>query len=45
MRGMGKTPSVSCQVSFYPLYTEDLRPVKEVVDIIGKSDGSIKQRK
>ncbi|MGI6697270.1 MAG: hypothetical protein GX918_01540 [Clostridiales bacterium] len=39
MRGMGKTPVVSCQVSFYPLYTEDcIVPVKEVVDIIGKSD-------
>ncbi|HZX47249.1 MAG TPA: YkoF family thiamine/hydroxymethylpyrimidine-binding protein [Clostridia bacterium] len=40
MRGMGKTPIVSCQVSFYPLYTEDcIALVKEVVEIIAKSDG------
>ncbi|NLO25810.1 MAG: hypothetical protein GX114_06675 [Clostridiales bacterium] len=40
MRDMGKTAIVSCQVSFYPLYTKEcIAPVKEVVGIIEKSTG------
>ena len=40
MCGMGKTPIVSCQVSFYPLYTEDcITLVKEAVGIIEKNGG------
>lgn len=44
MCAMGKTAIVSCQISFYPLYTEEcIAPVKEVVIFYQRAGEKIRQ--